>query len=143
MPLPTPPLVAHCSELLASLGAVRARRMFGGWGFYADDTFVALLAAEQLYLKTDAATQHAFAAAGGAPFQFVSRGKTMTTHYWSAPPDALESPAAMAPWARLALQAAFAAPAARQPRPAARPASAARATSRAATSAQKARKPRG
>jgi DNA transformation protein and related proteins len=46
----TPPFVAHCLELLAVLGGTRARRMFGGWGLYADDFFVALIADERLYL---------------------------------------------------------------------------------------------
>lgn len=46
-------LVDHCLELLAPLGAVRARRMFGGYGLYVDDLFVALIAVDRLYLKAD------------------------------------------------------------------------------------------
>ena len=38
-------------ELLAPLGAVRVRRMFGGWGLYVGDVFVALVLDDQLYLK--------------------------------------------------------------------------------------------
>ena len=36
----TAALVDHALELLAPLGAARARRMFGGWGVYLDDLFV-------------------------------------------------------------------------------------------------------
>ena len=105
--------VAHCSELLASVGAVRARRMFGGHGFYIDDVFVALIAGERLYLKTDAATRGAFASAGCVPFEFQGVAKTVTTGYFSAPDEAMESPPAMQPWARLALAAALRARAAK------------------------------
>ena len=57
-------LVDHCLELLAPLGAVRARRMFGGHGLYIDDLFVAIIGFERLYLKTDAVSRERFQAAG-------------------------------------------------------------------------------
>ncbi len=102
--------VAHCLELLASLeaqaGALRAKRMFGGWGLYAGERFVALIADGRLYLKTDAQTRPDFAAAGGQPFVFEARGKRAEMSYWSPPDAAMDGAAAMAPWARRALQAA-------------------------------------
>lgn len=108
----TDPLVDHCLELLAPLGAVTARRMFGGWGLRADGLFFGLIAFDRLYLKTDPGSREAFAAAGCEPFVYGSRGKSVTMGYWTAPADAMDSPAAMLPWARLALQAALAARAA-------------------------------
>lgn len=101
--------VSHCLELLASLGAMRARRMFGGWGLYAGDVFVALIAQERLYLKVDDSSRERFAGAGCEPFVYTGQGKPVTMSYWTAPDDAMDSPALMAPWARLALQAALAA----------------------------------
>lgn len=106
-------LVDHCLELLAPLGAVRARRMFGGHGLYCDDLFFALIALDRLYLKTDAMSQPAFAAAGSEPFVYDGTGKRVTMSYWTAPPAAMESPAEMQPWARLALAAALRARAAK------------------------------
>jgi DNA transformation protein and related proteins len=106
-------LVDHCLELLAPLGAVRARRMFGGHGLYCDDLFFALIAFDRLYLKADAATQPAFAAAGCAPFVYDGKGGLVTLGYWTAPPAAMESPTEMQPWARLALAAALRARAAK------------------------------
>jgi DNA transformation protein len=97
----------HCLELLAPLGAVRSRRMFGGWGLYVDELFVALIFADRLYLKADAASAAAFVAAGSEPFAYDGKGKTVTTSYWSAPAEAMDSPALMLPWARLALAAAL------------------------------------
>jgi DNA transformation protein len=118
---PAPAFVAHCLELLAPLGAVRARAMFGGHGLYVDDLFVALIAFERLYLKVDAMTRPRFEAAGCSPFVYEGKGTPVTMSYWTAPPEALDSPALMLPWARLALQAAVAAradQAARRARPA-------------------------
>lgn len=106
-------LVAHCLDLLAPLGAVRARRMFGGHGLYCDDLFFALIAFDRLYLKVDAQSQPAFAAAGCEPFVYDAKGKPVTVRYWTAPPEAMESPALMQPWARQALAAALRARAAK------------------------------
>jgi DNA transformation protein and related proteins len=106
-------LVDHCLELLAPLGTVRARRMFGGHGFYCDDLFFALIAMDRLFLKADPVTQPAFAAAGCEPFVYDGKGKSVTMSYWTAPPAAMESPAEMQPWARLALAAALRARAAK------------------------------
>jgi DNA transformation protein len=110
--------VAHCLELLEPVGPVRARRMFGGWGLHAQELFVALIADERLYLKVDDATEPAFRAAGGERFDFVSKGRTVSMRYMTPPADAMDSPALMAPWARLALGAALRARAASPPVPA-------------------------
>ncbi len=99
-------------ELLAPLGAIRVRRMFGGWGLYADGLFIALIAFDRLYLKADAQSRERYAAAGCEPFRYDAGGKQQSLNYWTAPADALDSPALMAPWARLALQAALTARAA-------------------------------
>ena len=101
-------LQAHALELLSALGPARARRMFGGAGFYIGDHFVALLADEVLYLKADATAQPAFEAAGSQPFTFATKhGRRVVMGYWSAPDAAMESPAQMRPWAALALDCAL------------------------------------
>jgi DNA transformation protein len=107
MPAP-PPFVAHVLELLAPLGAVRARRMFGGHGLYVDALFIALIAGDRLYLKVDDTSRPAFERAGCTPFAYSRRDLgAVTLGYWSAPDDALDSQQAMVPWARLALAAAL------------------------------------
>lgn len=105
--------VDHCLELLAPLGAVRARRMFGGHGLYAGDLFVALIAFDRLYLKADEATRERFAGAGCEPFVYDGKGKAVTMGYWTVPAEAMESPQLMQPWARLAMAAALRARAAK------------------------------
>ena len=97
----------YCAGLLAPVGAVRVRRMFGGHGLYVDELFVAIITGETLYLKADPETAPAFERAGGTRFVYGSRGKSVALQYWTPPAEALDSPRAMEPWARLAMQAAL------------------------------------
>ena len=101
-------LIAHCTELLSVLGPVRVSRMFGGNGVYVDGLFLALIARDSLFLKTDETSRQAFEAAGCQPFAFeTAKGARAVLGYWSAPDEAMESPAAMLPWARLAMASAL------------------------------------
>jgi DNA transformation protein len=106
-------LVDHCLELLAPLGTVRAKRMFGGHGLYVDDLFVAIIAFERLYLKVDAQTRAAFERAGCEPFVYEGKERPVMMSYWTVPAEAMESPALMQPWARQAIAAALRARAAK------------------------------
>ncbi len=106
---------AYCAELMAPLGDVRTKRMFGGYGLYVDDVFVAIIAGDSLYLKVDAQTQAQFEAAGGRRFEYTRQGRQQGTGYWSPPPEALDSPDRMRSWARLALDAALRARAGAKP----------------------------
>jgi DNA transformation protein len=100
--------LSWCLELLAPAGTVRARRMFGGHGLYVDDLFIALIAGEQLYLKVDADTRDAFVAAGCVPFEYTTpQGARGVMSYFSTPAEAMESPALMQPWVRLAMASAL------------------------------------
>jgi DNA transformation protein len=106
-------LAEHCVELLSGVGAARARRMFGGHGLYVDDLFIAVIVDERLYLKADAQTQPRFIAAGCKQWTYAGHGQPMAMSYWSVPAEAMESPALMQPWARLAIEAALRARAAK------------------------------
>lgn len=111
-----PALVAHCLELLSPLGSTRARSMFGGHGVYVDALFVALIANDTFYLKADAQAQPAFADAGCQPFTYsTTDGRRAVLGFWNAPDEAMESAAAMLPWARLAIDSALRAAAAKRP----------------------------
>lgn len=101
---PPPDIVTYAQELFAPLGVVRVKAMFGGWGFYVDDLFVALEAWETLYLKADAESEQAFIDAGCSRFIYTQKdGKTFSMGYWTVPDEALDSPVAMEPWARSAI----------------------------------------
>lgn len=114
-----PPFVDHCAELLAPLGTVRVRRMFGGWGFYVDGLFIAIVAFERLYLKAAPDDRERFLAAGCEPFEYATRsGQQVALGYWTAPDETLDSAGLMQPWARRAVQAALTARAAKVKPPA-------------------------
>ncbi|MBI2307264.1 MAG: TfoX/Sxy family protein [Rhodocyclales bacterium] len=107
MPRPVPELVIHASELFAPLGHIRSKAMFGGWGFYCDELFFAIVVDETLYLKADADSAGRFRAAGGEPFRYAKKdGRMETMNYWTVPEEAMETPAGMRPWAQEALAAA-------------------------------------
>jgi DNA transformation protein len=102
--------VSHCQELLSPLGRTSSRRMFGGHALYIDDLCMALIIQDTLYLKVDDTHRALFEKAGCRPFTYA--GKNDEVHvmsYYTAPDEAMESPAEMLPWARRALAAAVAA----------------------------------
>lgn len=99
--------ITYLQDLFAPLGELSARRMFGGYGLYLDEVMIGVVMDDGLYLKADDVTQAQFEAAGSAPFIYDSGGKRVTMSYWSAPEAAMDSPQAMLPWARLALEAAL------------------------------------
>jgi len=102
-------------ELLTALGRIDVRRMFGGAGLYADGRIVALVIEGVLYLKTDDASRDHFRDAGGRPFVYDNGKRDVETRYWTPPDDALDAADAMAPWARLAREAALRAEAKAKP----------------------------
>ncbi len=112
----------YCCELLASLGPCRAYRMFGGLGIRtADGLNVALVTdlgeGDTLWLKADAQARADFEAQGCRRFTYLMKGAPRSMGYYSAPAQAMESPALMAPWAERALASALRARAAGAAKP--------------------------
>ena len=102
--------VSHCLELISPLGRASSRRMFGGHALYIDGLCMALIIQDTLYLKVDDTSRALFERAGCRPFTYA--GKNDEVHvmsYYTAPEEAMESPAEMTPWARRGLAAAVAA----------------------------------
>lgn len=122
MAAPPDEFAQYCCDLLSEVGPCAARRMFGGYGISTEGLTLAILAdlgaGEKLWLKADDVSRPLFEAAGCERFVYLAKGKSMSMNYYSAPDEAMESPALMAPWGRLALQAALKA---RQSKPAGKP----------------------
>lgn len=101
----------YCCELLATAGFCVARRMFGGYGISTEGLTLAILAdlgsGEKLWLKADETNRTLFEEAACERFSYLVKGQAKSMNYYSAPEEAMESPQSMAPWARLALQAAL------------------------------------
>jgi DNA transformation protein and related proteins len=107
MPTPIPDFATYCCELLNAAGRVSPRRMFGGFGLSVEEMNIALIISDTLYLKVDAESRTQFERAGCVPFSYDKKDGTVgVMSYFTAPEEAMESPAEMAHWARLAMAAA-------------------------------------
>ena len=111
MPSKNQEFATYCCELLGSLGPCLLRRMFGGFGISTGGLTVAIMTdlgqGEKLWLKADDETRAQFEAAGCQRFGYLREGVSRSMNYYSAPEEAMDSPQQMAPWARLAWQAAL------------------------------------
>jgi DNA transformation protein and related proteins len=97
-------------ELFAAYGPVSIRRMFGGFGIYAEGRMFALAHEGVIYLKADAATVAAFEREGQGPFTYSAKGtkggKRSIMSYWRMPERLYDDADELAVWARDALLAA-------------------------------------
>lgn len=98
---------AHVVELLAPLGAVRTRSMFGGVGIYQGDLFFALIADGTLYLKVDRENEARFVAEGLGPFVYDSARGATSLGYRRAPDAGLDDGELLREWARGSIDAAL------------------------------------
>jgi DNA transformation protein and related proteins len=94
-------------ELFEPFAAVSVRRMFSGYGVYAEGLCFALNLRGELYLKADRASEARFAAADSEPFIYEGRrGKVTVMSYWRLPPTAYDDPDELRAWCALAIEAA-------------------------------------
>ena len=101
---------AYLLELLAPLGPVSARRMFGAVGLFHGGMMFGLVARGELFLKVDDTNRPDYEAAGELPFSYETKhGSHTITSYWHCPPELLDDPETMAAWARKAIEVATAA----------------------------------
>jgi DNA transformation protein len=96
--------VEHVCDLLAPLGEVRARAMFGGYGIYVDDVFCAIIADDTLYFKVDGGNRADYEALGYRPFEPFD-DKPMVMSYYQVPAEVMDRRDALAAWGAKALEA--------------------------------------
>ncbi|MEL6452594.1 MAG: TfoX/Sxy family protein [Pseudomonadota bacterium] len=101
----SPQEIAHAHDLLAGVGPLTTRRMFGGMAFYADGTIFAVLMRDgRLLLKGQGAMQDRFEALGMVRWTYARDGKPPTAMpYWHLPDSASDDADAVAALAREAL----------------------------------------
>ena len=92
--------VSYVVELMQPIGAVSAKRMFGGYGIFLEGLMFALVADSTLYLKADSETENEFEEKGLERFKYNKKGKEYTMSYYCAPEEALEDMDEMKDWAR-------------------------------------------
>ena len=92
------------AELFSAFGAVDVRRMFSGFGVYADDICFALYLRGEFYLKADDTTIPRFVAEGSEHFSYSTRAKTVSVKsWWRMPIRLYDEPEELADWARQAV----------------------------------------
>jgi DNA transformation protein len=109
-------LTAYLLELLAPLGRISARRMFGGVGLFHGGMMFGLIARDELFLKVNDANRAGYEAAGEAPFSYDTKHGVHTIQsYWRCPPELLDDPENFQAWARQAVEAAVVAARGKKP----------------------------
>lgn len=94
------------AELFSAFGSVDIRRMFSGYGLFADDVCFSLFLRGELYFKADETTAPRFAEEGSRPFSYTQSksGKVITVNsFWRLPERLYDDPEELATWARQAL----------------------------------------
>jgi DNA transformation protein and related proteins len=98
---------AYLLDLLAPIGSVSARPMFGGVGLFHGGMMFGLIVRDELFLKVGDSNRAAYEAAGEAPFSYETKTGTHTIgSYWRCPPDLLDDTETFQSWARQAVEAA-------------------------------------
>ena len=103
--------------MLAPLGEVSARAMFGGWGFHLDGRMFALVAFDAFYIKADDSNRADFESRRLEPFRYEANGKASVMSYFQPPSEALDDRDILCEWARKGVEAAARAAKAKRKRP--------------------------
>ena len=89
-------------EQLGALDGLRCKRMFGGYGLYAEEVFFGIVFDGRLYFKTNSGTLPNYLACNAAIF--APSEKQVLKNYREVPVDILEDSAQLTTWARKASQ---------------------------------------
>ncbi|MBS0246631.1 MAG: TfoX/Sxy family protein [Proteobacteria bacterium] len=99
------------AEFFSSYGPVSVKRMFSGFGVYADDVCFAVFLRGELFLKVDSASVARFQAEGSTPFSYsqTRSGKVIQVNsWWRLPARLYDEPDELAEWTRAAVSVAHA-----------------------------------
>lgn len=91
MPL-SPGFSDYVVELLAGVGRVQARRMFGGAGLFRDGIMFGVLLNDVVYFRVDEALQADLKAQGSEPWVYTRNGEAREMGYWRMPETAADDP---------------------------------------------------
>ncbi|MEX0806401.1 MAG: TfoX/Sxy family protein [Candidatus Binatia bacterium] len=89
-------------DQLHELDEIEARRMFGGFGLYRDETFFGIVHKGRLYLKIDESTVGEYRRRKMKPFR--PNAKQTLKSYYQVPVDIIEDADELAAWAVQAIQ---------------------------------------
>lgn len=89
-------------DQLHQLNEVEARRMFGGFGLYQDETFFGIVHKGKLFFKIDESTVGEYRKRKMKPF-WPNRKQTLKSYY-QVPADVIEDADALCAWAGWAVR---------------------------------------
>jgi DNA transformation protein len=98
--------VEYLVEMLQPLGEIRVKAMFGGWGFYADERFFAIVGDDAFYVKVDDVSRPEFEALGLKAFRYERRDQEAVMDYYLPPVAAMDDRELLCEWARKGIEAA-------------------------------------
>lgn len=99
-----PEILDYYAELFEPLGAVEARRLFGGWQLLLDGRGFAFVISDVLYFRTDPPLRSELEGRGSRPFAYSRKdGREISTKLMSAPEADVDDPDALRAWAVRAL----------------------------------------
>ncbi|MFA0569701.1 MAG: TfoX/Sxy family DNA transformation protein [Vibrio gallaecicus] len=84
------PLLKDSMKLFESLGKIKSRSMFGGFGLFADETMFALVVNDQLHIRADKNSADQFKQQGFQPYVYKKRGFPVVTKYFALPDNILQ-----------------------------------------------------
>lgn len=97
------PILKDSMTLFESLGKIKSRSMFGGFGLFADETMFALVVNDQLHIRADKHTSKEFEQKGFQPYIYKKRGFPVVTKYFSLTDDVSNNPDAILKMAKTSL----------------------------------------
>jgi len=86
------------SDVFKDIAGITSCRMFGGFGFYRDSIFFALLFNDQLYFKVGVGNKKEYEDLGSQPFKYSKKNKEITLSFWEVPADILEDKEKIVEW---------------------------------------------
>lgn len=89
-------------DQLQELEDVEARRMFGGYGLYQDETFFGIIHKGRVYFKVDESTIGDYRKHGMKPFRPTA--KQTLKSYYQVPLEILEDGDQLGAWAKAAIR---------------------------------------
>lgn len=86
------PILKNSMRLFESLGRVKSRSMFGGFGIFVDDTMFALVVQDKLHIRADDHCAEIYRSKGLEPYIYKKRGFPVITKYFALPEDYWDNP---------------------------------------------------
>lgn len=86
------PVLLDSMRLFESLGEVKSRSMFGGFGIFVDDIMFALVVNDCLHIRADEQSKEYFTEQRFEPYVYSKKGFPVVTKYYSLPQNYWDTP---------------------------------------------------